>query len=90
MLPLWLACVLAGFVVGVLVYISLVFPLATHQQYRGPLKPLPPAPRLELAPGRDLQHYRAAKEKELAGSAQTPPIEVAMRETAKAGWGPPK
>lgn len=90
LLPFWLACLLAAFVAGVLLYISLVFPLATHQQYRGPLKPLPPAPRLELAPVRDLQRYDAAKQQELAGSTHNLPIEAAMRETAQQGWGPPK
>lgn len=90
MLPFWLACLLAAFVGGVLLYISLVFPLATHQQYRGPLKPLPPQPRLELTPSGDLQRYEAAKQRELRGSSQSVPIEKAMRETANQGWGPPK
>lgn len=84
MLPFWLAALLAAFVGGVLLYISLAFPLATNQQSRGPLKPLPPAPRLETAPVRDLQRYETAKQQELKG------IEAAMVETAKQGWGPPK
>jgi hypothetical protein len=90
LLPFWLACLLAAFVGTVLVSITIAFPLATHQQYRGPLKPLPPAPRLQAAPHRELQDYEAAKRKELAGSAKAVPIDVAMRETAKQGWGPPK
>jgi hypothetical protein len=90
LLPLWLACILAAFVGGVLLYISVAFPLATHQQYRGPLKPLASAPRLQSAPMGDLQRYEAAEKKELAGSGRGLPIETAMRETAKQGWGPPQ
>ena len=87
-LPLWLAVGLAGFVVAVLVGISLSYPLAVHQQYRGPLKPLPPAPRLQVTPGQDLQHYDAAKRHELEHSPTS--IEAAMQETAEQGWGPPR
>jgi hypothetical protein len=54
------------------------------------MKELPPAPRLQSAPTGDLQRYRAAKQKELRGSHTTVPIEAAMRETAKQGWGPPR
>lgn len=90
MLPFWLACLLAAFVVGVLLYVSLVFPLATHQPYRGPLKPLPPEPRLESAPAGNLQRYREKKQHELRRSAQRLSIEAAMQATAKQGWGPPK
>ena len=84
LLPFWLACLLAAFVGGVLLTIEIAFPLATHQQYRGPLKPLPPAPRLETAPTTQLQRYEAAKRRALAAS------EEAMRETAKQGWSPPR
>jgi hypothetical protein len=84
LLPFWLACLLAAFVGGVLLTIEVAFPLATHQQYRGPLKPLPPAPRLETAPVAELQRYEAAKRQELGASDE------AMRDTAKQGWGPPR
>lgn len=90
LLPFWLACLLAAFVGGVLLTVTLAYPLATHQQYRGPLKALPPAPRLELSPHHDLQRYEAAKERELRGSRTSIPIETAMRETANQGWGPPQ
>lgn len=89
-LPFWLACLLASAVVGVLVFITIGYPIATHQEYRGPLKPFPPAPRLETAPMRDLHAYEANKAAELNGRAGTVPITVAMEETAKQGWGPPK
>jgi hypothetical protein len=87
-LPLWLALGLLGFVVLVLVGISLSYPLAVHQQYRGPLQPLPPAPRLQVTPGQDLQHYEAVKRHELEHSPAT--IEAAMKATVKQGWGPPQ
>ena len=90
LLPFWLACLLAAFVGGVLLVVSLGYPPATHQQYRGPLKALPPAPRLELSPHYDLQRYEAAKQRELHGSPTSVPIETAMRETVQQGWGPPR
>lgn len=90
LLPFWLACLLAGFVLAVLIWVSIAYPLAVHQEPRGPLKPLPAAPRLETAPMADLQRYEADKAKELNGSANTVPITVAMQQTAKQGWGPPK
>jgi hypothetical protein len=80
-MPLWLGGILAAFVATVLIAITLSFPLANHQEARGPLQPLPPAPRLETAPGQDLARYRAAKRKELDGR-----IQAAMRATAKQGW----
>jgi hypothetical protein len=87
-LPFWLGCILAAFVILVLAFITISYPLATHQQYRGPLKALPPAPRLQSAPERDLERYLAAKREELRGSSRTLPIEVAMQKVAKQGWRP--
>lgn len=87
-LPLWLAVGLAGFVIIVLVGIALAFPLADHQQYRGPLQALPPAPRLQVSPEQDLKSYQARKRKELQSSQM--PIDAAMDATAKQGWGPPR
>jgi hypothetical protein len=81
---------IAAFVGGVLLSIQLGFPLAVHQEKRGPARPLPPAPRLETAPATDLQRYEAAKREELAGRGTAIPIEEAMRATARQGWGPPK
>ena len=83
-LPFWLGLLLAAFVGGVLLSIRLGFPLANHQEYRGPLKALPPAPRLQSAPHGDLERYEAAKRQELR------PIDDAMQATAKQGWGPPR
>ena len=87
-IPFWLGLLLALSVIGVLVFITIAFPLADHQEYRGPLKALPPVPRLEVAPVMDRQRYDAAKLRELKGS--NVPIEQAMQETARQGWGPPK
>jgi hypothetical protein len=86
--PFWLGCLLALSVIIVLVFITIAFPLADRQEYRGPLKVLPPAPRLEIAPVMDRQQYEAAKLRELKGSQL--PIAQAIEETAKQGWGPPK
>lgn len=88
LLPLWLAAGLGGFVVAVFIGITLGFPLADHQQFRGPLQPLPPAPRLQVSPTQDLAQYQANKRAELERGPA--PITAAMRETAAQGWGPPK
>jgi hypothetical protein len=84
-LPLWLAAGLAGFIIIVLLGITIGFPLADHQQFRGPLQVLPPGPRLQVAPGDDLARYQAAKQKEVQSS-----IDAAMNATAAQGWGPPR
>lgn len=84
LLPLWLGLLIAAFIVGVFAWVTIGFPLADHQEYRGPLKALPPAPRLETAPVADRQRYDAAKSQELKS------IDAAMRATAQQGWGPPK
>lgn len=84
LLPLWLGLLIAAFIVGVLVWVTIGFPLADHQQYRGPLKPLAPAPQLETAPVAKRQGYDAAKKQELNS------IAAAMQATAQQGWGPPK
>jgi hypothetical protein len=90
LLPFWLGCLLAGFVAGVLIWISFGYPLARQQESRGPMKSLPAPPRLETAPMEDLRRYREAKVQELKGSEGTTPIQAAMRQTARQGWGPPK
>lgn len=88
LLPLWLAAGLAGFVVLVFVGITLFYPLANRQEYRGPMQQLPPAPRLEVAPIHELARYQSAKVAELRSAPV--PIDRAMRETAQKGWGPPQ
>lgn len=88
LLPVWLAAGLASFIAIVLIGITLGFPLAVHQQSRGPLQPLPPTPRLQVAPAQDLKQYQASKSRELERGGM--PIEAAMRATAAQGWGPPR
>ncbi len=90
LLPMWLGALLAAAVGGVLLFIFLFFPLADHQEYRGPMKQLPPAPQLQSAPARDLQKYEAAKQRELNGAPGSVPIAVAMQQTAQQGWGAPR
>ena len=87
-LPLWLAAGLAGFVVIVLAGISRSFPLADHQEDRGPLQTLPPQPRLQVSPHQDLATYEGAKRRELYGREDS--IDAAMEATARQGWGPPR
>jgi hypothetical protein len=86
LLPLWLAAGLGGFVAIVLGGITLDYPAANHQQYRGPLRSLAPEPRLQVAPARDLRAYQTSKQRELSGSKVS--IDAAMRATARQGWGP--
>jgi hypothetical protein len=79
-LLIWIAGGFALAIGLVLFVITIAFPIANHQQYRGPLRPLPPTPRLQLAPAQDLQRYRASKKNERDR------IEAAMRVTAAEGW----
>lgn len=85
-----LAIGLALSVAGVLVMVGLAFPTANRPYMRGPTVALPPAPRLESAPFAELDRYEARKAAELsARGPQRIPIEQAMRQTAKQGWGKP-
>ena len=88
LLPLWLASGLGASVILVMVCITLFYPLANRQEYRGPMQQLPDAPRLQVAPGADRARYDSVKARELQRSPL--PIEAAMRATARQGWGPPK
>ena len=86
LLPFWLACLIGGFIALVLIAITIGYPLADRQQFRGPLQALPPAPRLEVAPVSQRERYEKEKQKEL----QAARINAAIDATAKQGWGPPK
>jgi hypothetical protein len=88
LLPLWLAAGLAGFVIVVVVSISVAYPLADHQEFRGPTQALPPAPRLQVAPGRDHSAYQVSGRQALDRSGT--PIDAAIRATVAQGWGPPR
>ena len=91
-LPFWLACLFAAFIAAVLIGITISFPLADHQEARGPLQSLPPAPQIETAPAADLARYDAAKQAELKRRSQSgeTAIDAAMKATAQQGWGPSK
>lgn len=85
-----LASGLAVSVAGVLIMVGFAFPAANRAYMRGPTVALPPAPRLESAPFAELDRYEASKAAELSSPGpQRIPIEQAMRETAKQGWGKP-
>lgn len=88
LLPLWLAAGLGGSVLLVFLCITLFYPLAVRQEFRGPMQQLPGAPRLQVAPATDRALYDASKQRELQRSPL--PIDAAMRATAQQGWGPPK
>ena len=90
-LPFWLGCLIMLFVGGVLLWIAIEFPVARHQEYRGPMKSLPPMPRLQSAPTGELQRYEMEKTRELEATGRARgkrlPIDEAMRATAREGWG---
>ena len=69
LLPLWLGAGLGGCVILVVLCITLFYPLADKQEFRGPLQHLPQAPTLEVAPGEHLARYDAAKARRAAALA---------------------
>jgi hypothetical protein len=80
-----------GVVLGCL---AAAFPQTLHDQYRGPIAALPPAPRLQTAPRQDLLAYEQAERRRLgtygwsdrAQGRVHVPVEQAMREVAAGGW----
>src|SRR4051812_48646478 len=65
--PLLLALA-AGLLLAVAIVLGAVaaaFPRALHDQHKGPMTALPPAPRLQTAPRRDLVAYREAERRRL-------------------------
>lgn len=91
-LPAALGAMLALAVVGVLLILATAYPRVLTPTMRGPVRPLPPTPRLETAPHADLARYKAEKGAELEGYGVTRdghvrvPIEQAMRAEAARGW----
>ena len=82
-----LAAGLAASIALVLIGLAIAFPHALGPSPRGPLKALPPAPRLQTDPAVDLARYREEEARKLAakrGSGVS--IERAMREVATEGW----
>ena len=92
LLPFWLGCLLAFFVLGVFLWVALEFPIARHQETRGPIEVLPA--RRGFSPRRSkiwsVIDAQKTSELEAEGSAKGKRvgIEDAMRATASQGWGP--
>jgi hypothetical protein len=83
-----LACLMAVCIAGVLLAVRIGYPSSVRTEERGTVAPFPPQPRLETAPRAHLVRYRAAKQRELEASGKNrEPIDAAMRDTAKQGWG---
>ena len=93
--------VLLGLAVGfalmvaiIMTVLTAVYPHALDDDYKGPVQALPPAPRLQTAPRRDLVAYDAAERRQLetygwADRAQgrvRAPVQQAMRQVAAEGW----
>jgi hypothetical protein len=92
---------LVALAIGFLLTLALVlgclaaaFPHALHDRDKGPIAALPPAPRLQTAPRRDLVAYEQAERRRLdsygwsdraRGRAHVP-VDQAMREVAVGGW----
>jgi hypothetical protein len=94
--PLLLALAI-GFLLTVAIVlgaVAAVFPRAVHDQDKGPVAALPPAPRLQTAPRREFVAYEQAERRRLETYGWTDraqghvhvPVDQAMREVAAAGW----
>ncbi len=94
--PLLIALALgfALIVAAVMTALAFAFPHALHDQEKGPLSALPPAPQLQIAPQRDRVAYEQAERRRLAtygwsdrarGRVRVP-VDRAMREVAAGGW----
>ncbi|HEX5183464.1 MAG TPA: hypothetical protein VFW19_09970 [Allosphingosinicella sp.] len=95
--PLLLLALALGFAVAVALTMAVLagaYPRALRDVDRGPVQALPPAPRLQTAPGRDLDAYRAAERRRLetygwsdrAQGRVRVPVDQAMRRVAAEGW----
>lgn len=87
-----LALGLAATVAILFVALAIAFPQSLGPHPRGPLQPLPPQPRLQTTPTRDLDSYRRSEARRLGGyggsanGAVRVPIDQAMRQVASEGW----
>jgi len=95
--PLLLLALAVGFAVTVAIIMTVlaaVYPHALNDDVKGPLQALPPAPRLQTAPRRDLVAYDAAERRRLetygwsdrAHGRVRLPVQHAMRQVAAEGW----
>lgn len=93
--PRLLAALAGGLAVSIAIVIggvAIAFPHAIGPSPRGPLEALPPQPRLQADPARDLVAYRQLENHRLANYGWTTdghvrvPIDKAMNEVAANGW----
>ena len=95
--PLLLLALAFGFaltVAMIMAVLAAAYPNSLNDDFKGPIQALPPAPRLQLAPRRELVGYDAAQRRRLAtygwsdraqGRVRVP-VERAMRQVAAEGW----
>lgn len=87
----------AGFALTVAIVMAIlaaVYPRSLNDDFKGPVQALPPAPRLQTAPRRDLVAYDAAEGRRLQTYGWTDraqgrvrvPVAQAMRQVAAEGW----
>jgi hypothetical protein len=95
--PLLLLALAVGFAVTVAIVMAVLaaaYPRSVNDDFKGPIQALPPAPRLQTAPRRDLVAYDAAERRRLdtyGWSDRTNlrvrvPVKQAMRQVAAEGW----
>jgi hypothetical protein len=95
--PLVLLALAVGFaltVAIVMVVLAATYPRSLSDDFKGPAQALPPAPRLETVPRRDLVAYEAAERQRLvtygwsnrAQGRVRVPVRQAMRQVAAQGW----
>jgi hypothetical protein len=95
--PLLLLALAAGFALTVAIVMSVLaaaYPHSLNDDFKGPVQALPSAPRLQIAPRRDLVAYDAAERRRLqtygwsdrAQGRVRVPVDQAMRQVAAQGW----
>ena len=95
--PVLLLALAAGFALTVAIVMSILaatYPRSLDDGIKGPIQALPPAPRLQSAPRRDLVAYEAAERRRLdtygwsdrAQGRVRVPVDRAMRQVAAEGW----
>jgi hypothetical protein len=99
--PLLLLALAFGFALTVAIVMTVlaaIYPHSLNDDFKGPLQALPPAPRLQTAPRRDLVAYQVAEHRRLGtygwadrsqGRVRVP-VEQAMRQVAAQGWRSPQ
>src|SRR5579875_620634 len=78
----------------VMAVLGVAYPRSLNGVFKGPIQALPPAPRLQIAPRRDLVAYDTAERRQLetygwsdrAQGRVRVPVDQAMRQVAAEGW----